>query len=981
MTRFLPVRFRAELMLFVVAIFGGFKVSDATTVRSEISYKTAHLLIPFVPNQGQTQKEIAFYADAFWGKAIISQQGNLGYLIPNGKDKDARPVFLVESVVGGKVRTVRGEGKLPTKIHYFKSGQTVRNLPAYQRVSLGEVYPGIELSMQVSGASAEKIFKVMPLRDPKAICLRLEGAHKLSVNTQGELEVETGAGRIVFSKPIAYQELQGQRREVQIAYRLKGGNEYGFVLGNYDRTQEVIIDPVLAKIYVGGSSGTAGRIAVNAQGNVYVAGSTQSSDALAFPGPYNPNGFDTTFNERSDIFILKLDPDLTTMLAGTYFGGSNYDYLGDMTLDDQGNVYITGYGYSMDIPTTGTAYDRTGGGGKTDVFVAQFDPDLGGLLASTYLGGAKGHDQGLAIAVDKASGDVIVAGLAGSTGYPGKPASTDFPTTPGAFDTTFSGSCTAAYRKTICPSAVFVSRFDNNLTQLKASTFLDGTSSETAYALEIGNDGDIYLTGSTASSNFPVTSNAYDKTYGGGGGGYTAYQMQNPLGDVFVTRLSSNLSVLKASTLLGGGSKDFAYGLALDNLGNVFVSGWTDSTDFPTTLGAFDAVPGTFGVYDGFVAKLDGNLTALLASTFLGAGGNDGAGEVAFDSFNANILVIGQTQSGDFFLTPTTTSTSAAFVARLDANSLGLIEGEVFGLNTGLGSGRSVALAPDSTPYVAGSTSTPGGSLGWVVKLGSIDLDVTLTDAPDPVAIGETLSYLVRVTNNGPNLATNVVADFTLPDLRHFSFVSATSTHGNCTFTGASLSCNLGALGVGASTSIQVIVTPTQDGTLTMGVQVSGSEPDRYLTNNSASAITTVTGGNTGGGGQGGGGGGTGTADLTVSATDTPDPAPFNALVTYDLTVSNQGPDAATNVVLTQEFGNSFVLNAAAASQGSCSLSGMRVSCSLGNLASGATASAQITVRFSGDGGMASEISATAQETDPNPGDNSIQVETEILSN
>lgn len=767
-----------------------------------------------------------------------------------------------------------------------------------------------------------------------------------------------------------------------MAYRLEGKNAYGFALGAYDRTRPLIIDPILAQVRVGGTGNSgASAISVDTQGNVYVAGSTNASDALIFPGPPNPSGFDTSYNDygRSDVFILKLDPNLTTMLVGTYFGGSNYDYLGGMTLDGQGNVYVTGYGYSTDIPTTATAYDRTGGGGRTDVFVAKFDPDLGTLIASTYLGGAKGHDQGLAIAVDKISGDVIVGGLAGSSGYAGKPALTDFPTTSGAFDTTFSGSCGAAFKKVICPSAVFVSRFDHNLTQLKASTFLDGTSSETAYAVMVGSDGDVYVAGSTVSSNFPVTSSAYDKTYGGGGGGYTTYQSYNPLGDVFVARLSPALAVLKASTLLGGAGTDFPYGLALDAVGNVFVSGRTGSSDFPATSGAFDSVPG--GSYDGFVAKLDGHLTTLLASTFLGAAGYDGTGGIVLDH-SGNVLVVGETKSGNFFApSPTAISTYQAFVARLEASSLGLIEGEVF--DPSFGSAVAVALDPSGTPYVAGNTTVAatGSSWGWVAKLGSVDLAVTLADAPDPVAVGETLSYSAGITNNGPNPATNVVLDFTLPDVNHFTFISATPTQGSCNFTGTALRCNLGVLEVGANAAVQVAVTPIQGGTFLMGVQASASEPDRDLSNNSASATTTVTGGNAGGGGQGGGGSGSGTAGLAVSATDTPDPAAFDAPVTYDLTVSNQGPDTATNVVLTQAFGNSFVLEATTTSQGSCNLSGMTVSCSLGDLASGASANAQITVRFVGDGGMTSDVSATAQENDPNPGDNSVQVETEVLAN
>ena len=197
----------------------------------------------------------------------------------------------------------------------------------------------------------------------------------------------------------------------------------------------------------------------------------------------------------------------------------------------------------------------------------------------------------------------------------GKTLSIDFPTTQNAFD------------RILSFNDAFISKFDSDLTQLLASTYLGGSGSESATSILIGSDGSVYVSGETSSANFPVTTGAYDIFYNGSF-------------DVFVSKLNGNLTSLLASTYLGGSSNDNAYSMASDANGNIYVAGRTFSGNYPTTSNAYDTSYN--GLSDAFVSKLNGNLTTLLASTYLGGGGNDTAYSIALGT-NGNIFVTGET--------------------------------------------------------------------------------------------------------------------------------------------------------------------------------------------------------------------------------------------------------------------------------------------------------------------------------------------------
>ncbi|MCK7479257.1 MAG: SBBP repeat-containing protein [Candidatus Moduliflexus flocculans] len=497
---------------------------------------------------------------------------------------------------------------------------------SYQGVSLGQVYPGIEVKLKASNKNVEKIFYVSPQSDVADIKIGVVGVTGLEVAKDGRLLIINELGGLAMRSPTAWQEINGQRHEVKVNYRLLGKKQYGFkVSGDYNKNYDMVIDPelesLLASTFLGGrgyGGDTGTSLLLDSSGNVYLTGHTNSSDF-----PTTSGTFDGTFNQGyySDVFLVKFNNDLTILLASTYLGGNNNDWGNSLALDSMGNVFLTGHTVSADFPITLGAFDQTKNGLSYDgdVFITKLNNNLTVLLASTYLGGNNGA-RSSAMALDN-SDNVYLAGNTYST---------DFPTTPGAFDVT-----------TDRLHDIFISKLNNDLTMLLASTFLGWRLQDYEHngnyvaSLALDSFGNVYVTGQTDSADFPTTPGAYDRTYNGFGrfwadGMESGYYYDS---DVFVAKLNGNLSTLMASTYLGWSDPSVAqtvfpnpyhetgYSLTLDSSGNIFVTGNTTSSGFPTTAGAYDQTyneESFYGFGDAFVVKFNNELTALLASTFLG---------------------------------------------------------------------------------------------------------------------------------------------------------------------------------------------------------------------------------------------------------------------------------------------------------------------------------------------------------------------------
>ncbi len=650
--------------------------------------------------------------------------------------------------------TVKGYAAPSSTVNYFLGNdrsQWKRNIPAFDTVSLGEIAPGIDLHLRAYGENVEKLFHVRPGADSSRIRVTLQGAESFRVLDTGELEAATALGPVRFTAPIAFQEGDNGREYVEVAYRVKG-NEYSFSVAEYDTRRELVIDPLLASTFFG-SSGTGGEeenscpsLALDGSGNIYVAGLTSSprfpttagawdaalggdfdifisrfnpilstleastflggsfeeyfpslaldsSDNVYVTGRTDSADFPTTvgagdriLDGLSDAFVSRLNPDLTALEASSFLGGSSNEYASSLALDDSGNVYITGHTSSPDFPTSTAALDDTLDG-NTDVFVSRFNPILTVLEASTFLGGSS-DDSGLSLAID-GSGNVYVQG---NTSSP------DFPTISGVWDETHNGG-----------SDYFISRLNSDLTILKTSTFLGGSSSELPFsnALILDGSGNVFVTGETWSSNFPTTSGAWDETMSGSS-------------DIFVSRFTPTLTILEASTFLGGSSGEYIPSLALDGSSNIYVTGLTYSSDFPTTAGASDE---TFqGGGDVFISCLTSDLTVLRSSTFLGGSSQDCSTSLVLDEFD-NVYVAGETRSSDFPIMPgawdeTLDGNTGIFISRL-VPGLSWTEWSTYLGSTPGESRLAVTVDPAGATFVAGRT----WSADFPVSAGAWDMD------------------------------------------------------------------------------------------------------------------------------------------------------------------------------------------------------------------------------------------------------------------
>jgi hypothetical protein len=299
--------------------------------------------------------------------------------------------------------------------------------------------------------------------------------------------------------------------------------------------------------YFGGGADDGGlAIAVDSLGNAYVTGYTNSTD---FP---TMNPLQATNGGSADAFVTELNPSGSAIVYSTYLGGSGYDSAMGIAVDSSGDAYVTGVTFSTNFPTMNPLQPAFGGGSR-DAFVAQLNPSGSALVYSTYLGGSS-DDVGSGIAVDS-SGDAYVAG---------NTASANFPITNGAFQPTFGGVIDA-----------FVAKLNSTGSALGYSTYLGGSIYDYGVGIAVDNSGDAYVTGTTCSTNFPTTAGAFQPTYGGG-----ACQS----GDAFVAQLNPAGSALVYSTYLGGSSPDVGFGIAVDSSGNAYVTGFTYSTNFPTML-------------------------------------------------------------------------------------------------------------------------------------------------------------------------------------------------------------------------------------------------------------------------------------------------------------------------------------------------------------------------------------------------------------
>jgi len=356
--------------------------------------------------------------------------------------------------------------------------------------------------------------------------------------------------------------------------------------------------------YLGGSGLDVGMdIAIDSSGNAYVTGQTQSPNFSA-----SATAFQKTLSGASDIFVSKLNSTGTALTYSTYLGGSANEISYAISVDSSGNAYIAGDSSSLNYPVSAGAVQATFGGGVSNAVVTKLNSTGSALIYSTYLGGS-GTDVAHGLAVDS-SGNAYVCGSTTSS---------NFPLTAGALQASFAGGTTNGDG--------FVTKLNAAGTALVYSTYLGGTGDDSCNALAINSAGNAFVTGFTKSSNFPTAGSPAQGSFGGNT-------------DVFLSELNANGTSLLYSTYLGGSGDDEGTGIAMDSAGNPYITGFTNSSNFPTAGNRFQS--SLAGGYDGFVAKFSfGNPFSFVQAK--PSGSSFGAGTTTFSSPNigGDTIIVG----------------------------------------------------------------------------------------------------------------------------------------------------------------------------------------------------------------------------------------------------------------------------------------------------------------------------------------------------
>lgn len=601
------------------------------------------LPLTFESNRGQASPQASF---------ISRGPGYRAYLTSNGMILSLRAGEVNASSATHKPSTVKrasirfqligsapnpqvvGENQQPGVVNYFignDPAQWHRNVPTYGQIRYKNVYPGIDLIYYGNHQQLEYDFAVGPKADPRQIKFAITGARNIHVAPDGTLVLGTNNGELHFQAPVIYQEHNGRRVPVKGNFSVSGTNRIGFQLAQYDSTQPLVIDPVLLySTYLGGSGDDQpAGIAVDASGNVYVGGSTDSSD---FPGSTLgsiPAGVDHAF-------VAKLDATGSNLIYADYLGGSGGDYGYAIALDGSNNVYVTGSTASSDFPMANPFQGTYPG--SFNAFLSKISADGSSLLYSTYFGG-NGSDIPSSVAVSQ-SGEMTIAGYTSSTNL----------AVANAYQTSASPNQGGVYG-----NYGFVTRFNPNGSSLEFSTYFGGSANaplncglstcwpqpdSQIIAMATDSNGDSYVTGYTNTSNFPSTSGAYLTS--------NTTQMNANVG--FVSKFNA-AGALQYSTYFYGSSglPMSINAIAVDGAGDAYITGLalSDST-FPVTSSSIcDPASAGWACSYSFVSKFDPTGSSLLYSTFLGPNNSSIPEAIALDA-NNDAYVLGFTSSNSF---------------------------------------------------------------------------------------------------------------------------------------------------------------------------------------------------------------------------------------------------------------------------------------------------------------------------------------------
>ena len=698
----------------------------STISGSRITVRDDGLPLYFIENRGQLNPNVHYYVQDHQHQILFSNE-SIDYYFPQSKGAK----FLRQKFIHANPHTVVKSTRMtPAKINYFIGNDPhkwLSNIPTASQIIYEELYPGVDMVLHGTQGMLKSEFVVKPGADYKKIQIAYEGINGLTLSDQGDLVLKQKNQDLRELAPYSYQIIAGNKVIIPSFYQIKG-RAYQFGLGSYNPNYPLIIDPALLYgSYLGGSGGESlVKIALDSSGNIYMTGATSSANFPATSGAYL-----TSRPGSTSIYIAKLNSAGSAMVYGTYLGGTNVDSVSGMAVDSNGAAYLIGLVGSTDFPTTAGAFDTTFST-TIDCYVTKLNAAGSGLDYSTLLGGDNNAETCNNIAVDS-SGNAYVVGSTFSSDFPLQ----------NPIDSSLSGS------------NGFVTKLNSTGSALEYSTFLGGSNIlggftgalDFAFDIVVDSDGNAYVVGDTAATDFPLASplqSTLNNSYAG-----------------FITKINPAGTSILFSSYLDGNDTDFCRDVAIDSNRNIYVACRTLSLDFHTTTGAFQTTNG--GGQDVAIVAIRSDFSDYLFSTYLGGSGTDTAADLEVDS-NGNIFVVGSTTSSNF---PTDRPYQSAISGAQDGFIAQFTSTGDLDFSTYFGGSASdenisgVALAPneDKVIWIGGSgsstdvptssspfqSSSSGSSDAFFAKIDTDSLRVTATD-PSSDEVQVSIDSNIRVT-------------------------------------------------------------------------------------------------------------------------------------------------------------------------------------------------------------------------------------------
>ncbi len=879
-----------SLIVLLIAIVASLSMNLPlqSVQKNELVFQNKPLF--FEKNMGQFDSEVDF----------VSRNDNLNLYLSSGHAKisfdplDKKNYIKIILLDTDQIPQSKGVNQKQGKINYF-SGQEKEtwqhNIPLYEKVTYQSVYPGINLLYYGNNGKFEYDFIVAPYIDYRIIKLKFEGIEKMELNGTGDLLLYTEQGTIVQKAPLVYQENNYEKQIIESQYLLTDNNQVSFQIADYDETRPLIIDPVLTYAsYLGNKNNEEGNdIVVDSDRNTYIVGSTTSVDFPINNPLQNKHG-----GGKYDLFVSKFDAN-NALVFTTYLGGSANDKGLSIAVDQTGYIYIAGETDSRDFPIrlpiqstlSGNNNCNEGKSDCNDAFIAKLNKDGSELLFSTYLGG-NNKEIARSIAVDNEE-NVYIAGV--TTSY-------NFPVQNEIQSTLKQQEASEGKLRELCGVSlsiknygdIFISKLDTKNISYIFSTYLGGTCVDAAFGIDLDNSKNIFVTGMTASPDFPVQIDAdvcseLNITEEECLPFQENFKFQT---DIFLLKLNPEGNKILYATYFGDSGAEIGLDVATDNAGSAYITGYTDSPN----LGHLNPFQGKHGGgRDAFIAKFSAEKGGLLYSSYLGGDKDDEGHGIAVNTEN-EIYIAGKTSSDDFPVNNPIRGIYGgkgdAFISKLcfpvedenrsiddpcklsdeSSNLLRLVYSSYLG-GSAKDSVKSISLTENINPeiFLVGKTkstdlTTVNSLTGFTINQGKedvfiaklqdkgdqADLSIIVDDVQDPIENEEDLNYLITVVNQGPNDANDIIISATYEGL---DYISSTMDRegGECTEVGSVIQCTFDSLAVDSRVTINLLVRATRGGVINNSVRiVRANQSDPDLSNNSDIEETKV-------GIKGGGGG------------------------------------------------------------------------------------------------------------------------------